>query len=172
MAEQEKVVVTSGLKRGDYRRLTYWNMFGKKPVILPVLVMMLLIGAACILFGRHSTNAYLIGIILAACPVLIIGMMELNIFNVLRKGQLEARTTATYTVDRTGIIARSPAAQYPLAYNWRDVEGVYENSRFYIIFINKIQMMTLRKTDVDAAQRALLMQLVKKYVPAQKIHLK
>ena len=84
MAEQEKVVVTSGLKRGDYRRLTYWNMFGKKPVILPVLVMMLLIGAACILFGRHSTNAYLIGIILAACPVLIIGMMELNIFNVLR----------------------------------------------------------------------------------------
>ncbi len=168
---QQKLTVQSGLHRGDYRKLTYWNMFGKDRRVLWMMIALLIVGTACIVFGMDNLTLLILGIILAVCPLLVIIIIEYNIFKVLRKGNIERRTNAYYIVDQTGISACSEAVHSAMVYHWADLTAVYENMLFYIFFINKIQMLTIRKTDLDLKTRQTLLNLVRQYVPETKLHL-
>lgn len=114
----KKVTVESGLQKGDYRRLTYWNMFGKDQRVLWMLAALVIIGGACMIFGRNNRILLIAGIVLAACPALTVALMEYNILKVLRRGYIEQRTAAYYTVDDQGITARSQAVPEGISYRW------------------------------------------------------
>ena len=51
-------------------------------------------------------------------------------------------------------------------------ESVYENARFYIFFINRVQMLTIRKTDLEPKARQTILELMEKNLPAEKLHLR
>lgn len=95
MAKQE-VCVRSALHRGDYRKLTYWNMFGKDRRVGALFGAMLLVGAALLGCFFDNLSCRILGIVFCACPVLAILIMEFQILRVLRRGNLEARTEAEY----------------------------------------------------------------------------
>ena len=106
---KRKVTVESGLHRGDYRSLTYWNMFKKDQRVIWMLAALVIIGSACIIFAGNNRILLIAGILLAACPLLTIALMEYNILKVLKKGHIEQRTAAYYTIDDQGISAHSQA---------------------------------------------------------------
>ena len=168
----QKVAVESGLQKGDYRRLTYWNMFGKDQRVLWMLAALVIIGGACMIFGRNNRILLIAGIVLAACPALTVALMEYNILKVLRRGYIEQRTAAYYTVDDQGITARSQAVPEGISYRWEKLNGVYENARFYIFFINRVQMLTIRKTDLEPKARKTMLELLNKNLPTSKLHLR
>ena len=82
---KRKVTVESGLHRGDYRSLTYWNMFKKDQRVIWMLAALVIIGSACIIFAGNNRILLIAGILLAACPLLTIALMEYNILKVLKK---------------------------------------------------------------------------------------
>lgn len=71
MAKQE-VCVRSALHRGDYRKLTYWNMFGKDRRVGALFGAMLLVGAALLGCFFDNLSCRILGIVFCACPVLAI----------------------------------------------------------------------------------------------------
>ena len=124
------------------------------------------------IFGRNNRILLIAGIVLAACPALIVALMEYNILKVLRRGYIEQRTAAYYTVDDHGITARSQAVPEGISYRWEKLNGVYENARFYIFFINRVQMLTIRKTDLEPKARKSMLELLNKNLPTSKLHLR
>ncbi len=169
---KRKVTVESGLHRGDYRSLTYWNMFKKDQRVIWMLAALVIIGSACIIFAGNNRILLIAGILLAACPLLTIALMEYNILKVLKKGHIEQRTAAYYTIDDQGISAHSQAVPDGMTYRWEKLSSVYENARFYIFFINRVQMLTIRKTDLEPKARQTMLELMEKNLPAEKLHLR
>ncbi len=46
-------------------------------------------------------------------------------------------------------------------YDWDHVETAYETSRFYIIFVNRIQMLTIKKSDIKEEDREDIVKIIK-----------
>ena len=171
MAKQE-VCVRSALHRGDYRKLTYWNMFGKDCRVGALFGAMLLVGAALLGCFFDNLSCRILGIVFCACPVLAILIMEFQILRVLRRGNLEARTEAEYRLGPGGVAAYSAALPDGLCFAWEKIGGVYETRLFYLFFINRVQMFTIRKTDLSPAERRVLLSLVHAHVPKAAMHLR
>ncbi|PWL49227.1 MAG: hypothetical protein DBY39_01595, partial [Clostridiales bacterium] len=89
-----------------------------------------------------------------------------------KKGHIEQRTAAYYTIDDQGISAHSQAVPDGMTYRWEELSSVYENARFYIFFINRVQMLTIRKTDLEPKARQTMLELMEKNLPAEKLHLR
>ena len=133
---------------------------------------MLLVGAALLGCFFDNLSCRILGIVFCACPVLAILIMEFQILRVLRRGNLEARTEAEYRLGPGGVAAHSDALPDGLCCAWEKIGGVYETRLFYLFFINRVQMFTIRKTDLSPAERRALLSLVHAHVPKAAMHLR
>ena len=171
MSKENNLVIQSGLKKGDFRRLAYWNMFGKNKNVLWLLVALFVIGVVGILFVGKMFLLQILSIIFIACPVLVIIAMEFNIFKVARGGALEQRANATYIIGEKGISAQGEREKQPTFYLWNNLHKIYENKQFYIIFIDGVRMLTIAKTDLTSAQEQSLRNILAQYMKADKLNL-
>jgi hypothetical protein len=168
MKENSNLTVKSALQKGDFRRLAYWNMFGRKPSLIGLSFIVLVVGIFGIYFSAGNTIMLGISIVLTACPVVVVLMMEMNIASVRRGGDILRRTSAEYTFGPGGVSARSIAEKAPSFYEWKHIWKVHENKLFFMFFINKVQMLTVRKTDLAPEEEETLRRIVKSCAPYYK----
>lgn len=171
MSKDNNLVIQSGLKEGDFRRLAYWNMFGKNKNALWLLIVLFAIGIAGIVLANKMFLLLVLSLIFAACPLLVIIAMEFNIFKVQRGGALEQRANATYVIGENGISAQGERENKPTFYAWNKLHKIYENKQFYIIFIDGVRMLTIAKKDIPSEQEQSLRSMIGMYMKAEKVNL-
>lgn len=162
MKDNLNLTVRSALKKGDFRRLAYWNMFGRKPAYIYLAVIVLIIGSLGIYFSGGNLVMLAVSMVVVFCPVLVIAITEYNIASVRRGGDIIRRTSAEYTFGSGGVSAKSIVEKAPTFYDWKHIYKAYENKLFFIILINKVQMLTVRKTDLAPGDEETLRVILEK----------
>ena len=166
-----ELVIESSLEKGDFRRLTYWNMFGRNRLVPVIFAVFFIAGMLLIFLGGSNVQLKVGGLFAAGSPLIALIMIEFNIWTVSRRGNIEERTYGRYTISDIGIRADADYLEDPLIYNWRNIESVYENRYFYVIFINRIQTITIRKTDINDDQEKRLRAYLREYIRKDRNHL-
>ena len=165
-----ELVIESSLEKGDFRRLTYWNMFGRNRLVPVIFAVFFIAGMLLIFLGGSNVQLKVGGLFAAVSPLIALIMIEFNIWTVSRRGNIEG-TYGRYTISDIGIRADADYLEDPLIYNWRNIESVYENRYFYVIFINRIQTITIRKTDINDDQEKRLRAYLREYIRKDRNHL-
>lgn len=165
--QKDSLRISSALRKGDFRKLAYWNMFGKNRVVLFSYILLLLVGILGILFARNIFILFALSIVFLVCPLLVIVMAEYNIFKVNKAGGIQERTNVTYEFAACGITAFGPGEQVLASYPWQEIYRVYENKHFYIIFVNAVEMLTIAKRDLaeQPGSEVLLREILGESVP-------
>jgi hypothetical protein len=168
---KRELVVESSLEKGDFRKLTYWNMFGKNRLVPVIFAVFFIVGMLLIFLGGSNVQLKVGGMFAAASPFIALLIMEFNIMTVARRGNIEERTYGRYTITDIGIRADAEHLESPLIYNWRNIESVYETGDFYIIFINRIQTIIIRKTDLTDEKERILKAYLNENITGSRNHL-
>lgn len=166
-----ELVIETSLRKGDFRKLTYWNMFGKTKTIPAIFISMFIVGILIFAIGAGNTPTRVAGIFVMGAPLLGLLIVEFNIHTVNKRGHIEERTFGRITINDVGIRADADYLEDPLIYNWRNIEGAYESDLFYIIFVNRVQTITIRKTDISSEDEKLLLWYLNNYIPKGKNHI-
>ena len=157
---EREIKVISSIDKKDFRHLIYWNMFGRNLLVGIMLGAIFLIGLIVLFLFSGTLNGKIIAGIFLAAPLIVIGYMEFTIMK-MRSAEITARTKGEFTFNGKGIKAMHMGADSYVFYDWDHVETAYETSRFYIIFVNRIQMLTIKKSDIQEEDREDLVKLIK-----------
>ncbi len=169
MKENLQLTVRSALHKGDFRKLAYWNTFKKSPALLYLMIGMVLVGGAGLYLAAGNIIMVAVSAALMLCPFLAVGAIEFYIASVRRGGDITRRTAAEYIFGSGGISARNLIEKEPVFYKWAHIGKIYESVQFFLIFVNKVQMLTLRKSDLTPGEQQTLREIVREYAGSWKL---
>ena len=160
---EREIKVVSSIDKKDFRHLMYWNMFGRNLLVGLFLGGIFIIGLIVLIFFSRSLNGKIIAGVFLLSPLIVIGYMEFTLLR-FRSADVTAQTEGEFTLNGKGIKAMHTGADRYVFYDWDHVENAYETSLFYIIFVNRIQMLAIKKTDVTDEDREALKALLREHV--------
>lgn len=165
----EKLKFASCLKKGDFRKISYWNMFGRGKGALIALIVFLAAGIAVLAFAKGRLEMLVIGVMLAAAPVILILGMEISIGKAEKGDRLEKGTSAEYELGEQGISMENIYTREKLFYDWVSIERIYMLKDYCLLFINAVQMITVRYQDLSDSDRILMEEYFDRYVGKNRI---
>lgn len=144
--------IETGLNMKDYRKLAYWNVFGKDKKTLFGILLMGASGTLCVIFGRENGMIFAIGTALLLCPFLALAVAEAGIFRARRSGAVETLTRGTYTFMEKGVEVLQKSTGDRVFYDYAHMGNIYETPEYFILFVNKIQMLAIARRDLKQGE--------------------
>ena len=156
----DAVVLETKLNRKEYRALSYWNAFCKTPTLIILSMLCIVIGGLNLLLNPQGVMLYL-SLVLVLYPFLLVGVLSLNIYRMNKSHDVEKATHARYTVSEEGLKTELLQREGQIFTNWEEFYRAYENRHYFILFVNRSQLIAMKKQDLPEGGEQELRRILK-----------
>ena len=140
----DRITLETKLDKKEYRALSYWNAFCKTPTLIILSVLCVVIGVLNLLLNPEGIMLYL-SVVLVLYPFVLIGVLSFSIYRMNKSHDVEKATHARYTVSADGIETELLQREGHSVTGWGEIYRAYENRRYFILFVNRSQLIAMKK---------------------------
>lgn len=144
----QEVHFNSNFTLDDYKKVSYFNAFGRKPLVPILCIALLLIGIVCLIPNSLWGFSPLIGAICILYPIGLVGFTAYRIQKTITGRKLPASSQQNITIDENGFICVKQENR--TSYTWNDVVEIYETSDYFVVYTEQNKIVTLIKRDIDS----------------------
>jgi hypothetical protein len=156
----DRVTLETKLDKKEYRAISYWNAFCKTPTLIILSVLCVAIGGLNLLLNPQGVMLYL-SLVLVLYPVLLIGVLSFGIYRMNKSHDVEKATHARYTVSAEGIETELLQREGHAVTGWGEIYRAYENRRYFILFVNRSQLIAMKKEQLPEGGEQALREILK-----------
>lgn len=157
----ESITLETRITKQEYRSLSYWNAFFKTPTLVILSVFSVLVGVANLLLNQQGLAFYL-GLVLVLYPVLLIVAISIQVLRMNKSHDVEKASHARYIISEKGLNAHMLERNAQSFTKWEEIYRAYENRKFFILFINRAQLIAIKKADLPEGGEAFVRELLKR----------
>ncbi len=151
----DRITLETKLNKKEYRAISYWNAFCKTPTLIILSVLCVAIGGLNLLLNPQGVMLYL-SLILVLYPFALIGVLSLSIYRMNKSHDIEKATHARYTVSAEGLETELLQREGRVFTGWEEIYRAYENRRYFILFVNRSQLIAMKKESLpEGGEQAL-----------------
>lgn len=155
----ESVTLETKINKKEYRAISYWNAFLRTPTLLILSICCVAVGVLNLLINQQGIMFYL-SIVLVLYPFILIVVLSFSILRMNKSHDIEKATHARYTISEDGLRTELLEREGESFTRWEDIYRAYENKNYIILFVNRSQLIAMKKADFpkegEAAVRSLL----------------
>jgi len=156
----DRITLETKLDKKEYRALSYWNAFCKTPTLIILSVLCVVIGGLNLLLNPQGVMLYL-SLILLLYPFMLIGVLAFSIHRMNKSHDVEKATHARYTVSADGIETELLQREGHAVTGWGEIYRAYENRRYFILFVNRSQLIAMKKEQLPEGGEQALREILK-----------
>lgn len=161
----DRITLETKLNKKEYRAISYWNAFCKTPTLIILSVLCVAIGGLNLLLSPQGVMLYL-SLILVLYPFVLIGVLSFSIYRMNKSHDIEKATHARYTVSAEGLETELLQREGHVFTGWEEIYRAYENRHYFILFVNRSQLIAMKKESLpeggEQALRGILKEKLKK----------
>lgn len=151
----DRITLETKLNKKEYRAISYWNAFCKTPTLIILSVLCVAIGGLNLLLSPRGVMLYL-SLILVLYPFALIGVLSFSIYRMNKSHDIEKATHARYTVSAEGLETELLQREGRVFTSWEEIYRAYENRRYFILFVNRSQLIAMKKESLpEGGEQAL-----------------
>lgn len=151
----DRITLETKLNKKEYRAISYWNAFCKTPTLIILSVLCVAIGGLNLLLSPQGVMLYL-SLILVLYPFALIGVLSFSIYRMNKSHDIEKATHARYTVSAEGLETELLQREGRVFTSWEEIYRAYENRRYFILFVNRSQLIAMKKESLpEGGEQAL-----------------
>lgn len=166
----QEVQFNSNFTLDDYKKVSYFNVFGRKRLVSILCVVLLLVGIAYLIPNSFWGFSPLIGIICILYPIGLVVFTIYRIQKTIAGRKLPASSQQSITIGEDGLVCVKQEER--TAYTWNDFDGIYETPDYFIVYTNQNKIVTLIKRDIDPGQAQTVRNLIINNLPHKKYRIK
>ena len=151
----DRITLETKLNKKEYRAISYWNAFCKTPTLIILSVLCVAIGGLNLLLNPQGVMLYL-SLILVLYPFALIGVLSFSIYRMNKSHDIEKATHARYTVSAEGLETELLQREGRVFTGWEEIYRAYENRHYFILFVNRSQLIAMKKESLpEGGEQAL-----------------
>ena len=151
----DRITLETKLNKKEYRAISYWNAFCKTPTLIILSVLCVAIGGLNLLLSPRGVMLYL-SLILVLYPFALIRVLSFSIYRMNKSHDIEKATHARYTVSAEGLETELLQREGRVFTSWEEIYRAYENRRYFILFVNRSQLIAMKKESLpEGGEQAL-----------------
>lgn len=151
----DRITLETKLNKKEYRAISYWNAFCETPTLIILSVLCVAIGGLNLLLSPRGVMLYL-SLILVLYPFALIGVLSFSIYRMNKSHDIEKATHARYTVSAEGLETELLQREGRVFTSWEEIYRAYENRRYFILFVNRSQLIAMKKESLpEGGEQAL-----------------
>lgn len=146
----DEVIFDSKMKKLDYQKVSYYNIFLRKPWTSILMIIVLIAGITSLVAPQIFPAPLALSVLFLIYPFLLFGYCAVRIQKTSSEKLNKYNGVQKIIFRENGITFIRPGQQEQ--FYWGDISNFYETANYFLAYTHKNRILTMPKRDTEAVQ--------------------
>lgn len=166
----EEVIFESTLSQPDYKKVFYFNVFLRKPLMLILTCLIFVLGVISLILPTFFQISKVFSVIFIVYPLFLIFMSSRRIEKTIKAKQKEGIEPQKMIVSDNGIVSIKPSKRG--MYEWNHISNFYETKDYFLAYTDDNKILAFPKRDANSDECFAMRNLIINHMSYKKYRLK